>query len=161
MIARIYLAYAFVALLVVGICYLQFRLVQQKSFLNEKITGEAKLNEFYFIMVQWIRVHNEGRSLADYFIKNSYRTVAIYGMKELGEALLQELRQRGIEVRYAIDRDADKLFVDIDIRKPDDHLDSVDAVVVTAVHYYDEIKKDLSSKMRANIVSLEDVVWEA
>lgn len=161
MIAGINLAYAFAAILTVRICYLQFKFLQLKSFLNEKINGEAKLNEFYFIMLQWLRVHNEGRSLANYFIKNGYRTVAIYGMKELGETLLKELRQGGVEVRYAIDRDADKLFVNIDIRKPEGHLDSVDVVVVTAVHYYEEIRKDLSSKMSADIVSLEDVVWEA
>ncbi len=161
MIGGINRAYAIVVLLVVGICYMKFKFVHQKSFLDEKITGEAKLNEFYFIMIQWLKVHNEGRSLAGYFTRNGYKTVAIYGMKELGEALLLELRKNDIEVRYAIDRDAEKLFVDIDLHKPEDYLEPVDVVVVTAVHYYDEIKKDLTSRIKSNIVSLEDVVWEA
>ena len=123
--------------------------------------SQKKFLEFYYILVQWLRVHSEGRTLADYFKKNDYKTVAIYGMKELGEALLDELTKNGVEVEYGIDRDADNLYVGVDTYKPDEELKEVDVVVVTAVHYYDAIEADLKKKMNSKIISLEDLVWEA
>ena len=129
---------------------------------NAKLSDElGKSREFYYILLQWIRVHQEGRELKNYFVKNGFRTVAIYGMKELGEALLDELRDTEVEVKYGIDRDADAIYSDVDVFKPDELLEETDVVVVTAVHYYDEIEKMLSGKVKSRIVSIEDVVWEA
>lgn len=129
--------------------------------LRKKEIEWEKMKEFYFILLQWVRVHQENRSLKDYFVKNKYKTVAIYGMKELGEALLEELKDGEIEVRYGIDKDADTIYAAADVYKPDEELDDVDVVVVTAVHYFDEIKNELQKKHRVKIVSIEDVVWEA
>ena len=120
-----------------------------------------KFTEFYQILIQWIHVHNEGRSLADYFVKYGYESIAIYGMKELGEALFEELINHNIQVKYGIDRDAENIYAGIDVYKPDVTLEKVDVVVVTAIHYYDEIEKSLKSKGIKKVVSLEDVVWEA
>ncbi len=126
--------------------------------INEEL---FKSREFYFILLQWIKVHQEGRNLEDFFIKNGYKSVAIYGMKELGEALLDELRDSQIEVKYGIDRDAYAIYTDIDVFKPDDCPDEADVVVVTAVHYYDEIKKMLQGRLDCEIISIEEVVWKA
>ena len=121
----------------------------------------VKFYEFYLILLQWIRVHQEGRTLVDYFKKNNYHSVAIYGMKELGEALLEELEGSDIDVKYGIDRSADSLYVGVDTYKPDEDLEDVDAVVVTAVHFYDDIEEQMKEKVKGDIVSIEDVVWEA
>ena len=133
----------------------------------ERTRGKAlkalseKYLEFYEILLQWLRLRQEGKGLESYFTKNGYRSIAIYGMKELGEALLEELENSPIEVKYAIDRNADALYVPIDVHTPEEELERVDAVVVTAIHYYDEIKVSLSEKMDCPILSLKDVVWGA
>ena len=75
--------------------------------------------------------------------------------------MLDELRDTEVEVKYGIDRDADAIYSDVDVFKPDELLEETDVVVVTAVHYYDEIEKMLSGKVKSRIVSIEDVVWEA
>ncbi|WP_026650994.1 hypothetical protein [Butyrivibrio proteoclasticus] len=117
--------------------------------------------EFYSIQNRWIKILHEGRGTINYFEKNGYKTVAIYGMKELGILLLEELNNSGVEVKYAIDRDADKLYVATDVYKPDEDLQKVDVVVVTAIHYFDSIKAELEKKMDCPIISLEDVIWES
>jgi hypothetical protein len=132
-----------------------------RSTIRKKEDDAGKLQEFYLILIQWLRVHQEGRTLTNYFIKNNLHTVAIYGMKELGEALLEELKNTDVEVKYAIDRDADNLYVEVDTYRPDEELGAVDVIVVTAVHYFDAIEESLKNKVDAKIVSLEDVVWEA
>ncbi len=37
----------------------------------------------------------------------------------------------------------------------------VDAIVVTAITFYDEIKEELSRKIDCPIISLEDILYEA
>lgn len=122
---------------------------------------QQKMNEFYMILLQWLRVHQEGRTLADYFRKNGYSTVAVYGMKELGEALVGELENSDIEVKYCVDRSADDIYVEVDVYKPDQNLPPVDVMIVTAVHYFEDIENDMMKKVDCPIISLEDVVWEA
>lgn len=120
----------------------------------------VKLNEFYNILLRWIQVHQEGKQLTTFFRNNGYKTVAIYGMKEIGQALVDELENTDIEVKYGIDRDAPNIYVGLDLYTPDEKLPEVDVVVITAVHYFSEIKTNLENRMNSAIVSIEDVVWE-
>lgn len=119
----------------------------------------SKQTEFYDILVQWQKIHQQGKSIADYFRKNKYNTVAIYGMKELGKMLLDELADSEIQVKYCIDRNADSFDFPIKVTTPDKQLDKVDVVIITAVHAYNDIEPGLRDKMGCEVVSLEDVVY--
>lgn len=119
---------------------------------------ERKLYEFYFLLTKWMMARQKNKTVGDYLKNNSINTVAIYGMKELGEILLRELETSGVKVEYLIDRSADSIFADVRIVRPDEDLEEVDAVIVTAIHYYNEVKNDLSKKLSCPILSLEDLV---
>lgn len=120
-----------------------------------------QFTEFYTLMQQWVKVHQTGHKLEDYFKKNNYKKVAVYGMNEIGYMVLKELEKSEIEVSYCIDKNADNLFAQIDVRKPDGDLQPVDAVIVAVVQYYDEVKDALKGKLDCPVISLSDVVWEA
>ena len=115
--------------------------------------------KFYNTLNQWLKLRQEGRSLVEYFEKNEYKTVAIYGMKELGERLYDELSGSNIEVLYAIDKRADRIYANVDIVTPEEELLEVDVIVVTAIHYFDDIEEVLASKVDYPIISIEDVVY--
>ena len=100
----------------------------------------------------------ENKNLSEYFLKNGYKKIAIYGMGRAGNTLVNELRSTEITVVYGIDKRADSLYADIDIFSIDDNLSAVDAVVVTAVTYYDEIQEQLLERMSCPIISLEDII---
>lgn len=119
-----------------------------------------KMLEFYNIQNQWLILKQEGKSLAEFFKRNEYRTVAIYGMKELGERLYDELKDTEIKVEYAIDKNADQIYAEVDVVSPDDELKQVDVIVVTAPHYFDEIEEMLAEKVDYPVVSIEDVIYE-
>ena len=119
-----------------------------------------KMTEFYQLLIEWLRIRQEGKSLVSFFVKNGYKTVAIYGMKELGERLYDELRNSEIEVKYIIDKNADAINVDADVVGPEDFLENVDVVVVTAIHYFDEIETMLEEKVDYPVISLEDIIYE-
>ena len=104
------------------------------------------------MMNQWVHVKQEGKSLASYFEANGYKKIAVYGMSYAGETLLQELKDTKIQVLYGIDQNAKEVYVDIDIL--------TDAVVVTAITYFDEIEEKLLGKVECPVISLEDILYE-
>ncbi len=114
----------------------------------------------YKMMCKWVEVKQDGKNLSVYFENNGYKKIAIYGMSFAGEVLLEELGGTGIEVAYGIDRNADRLFADIDIVSADDDLEPVDVIVVTPITFFDEIEENLSEKVSCPVISLEDILDE-
>lgn len=130
--------------------------------MEEKEDFFQKILSYYFIYNQWLSMHQQGKNLVEYFKKNGYKTIAIYGMKELGERLYDELKDSSITVKYIIDKKADTIYadVDVDVVTLDDDLEPVDVIVVTASYFFDEIDRDLGTKVDYPVVSLEDIIYE-
>lgn len=114
----------------------------------------------FLMMNQWVKVKQEGKNLSTYFERNDLKRIAVYGMSYAGETLIEELKGTGVEVIYGIDKNADKIFSTVDVISMDDSFENVDAVIVTAITFYDEIKDKLSKKVDCQIISLEDVLYE-
>ena len=120
--------------------------------------NHAKLHMLYMAFDQWLRIHQEEKTLVEYFEKNGYKTVAIYGMKELGERLYVELEGSDIKVKYIIDKNADQICADVDVITPDEKLEPVDVIVVTALYYFDEIEEMLGEEVDYPVVSLKNIL---
>lgn len=118
-------------------------------------------SELYSLMQQWVKVYQSGHTLESYFVKNGYKKIAVYGMSEMGYMVLNELQGTSVEVAYCIDRNADNVFAEIDVRRPDAELPQVDAIIVAVVQFYEEVKESLEKNVSCPIISLSDVVWEA
>lgn len=114
----------------------------------------------FLMMNQWVKVKQGGKNLAEYFKGNSYKKIAIYGMSYAGETLVDELRGTEVKVVYGIDKNADTIYSDVDVLSMEDDLAKVDAVVVTAITFFDEIKEKLLKKLDCPILSLEDILYE-
>lgn len=116
-----------------------------------------KSNRFYDLLVRWVKIKQKGVDIVAYFIHNNIRHIAIYGMKELGHLLFDELRNTEVNVDYVIDRNP-KIHTDSWLISPESELPEVDMIVVMAVFYYDEIKGYLQDKTSAKIISLFDIL---
>lgn len=114
----------------------------------------------FLMMNQWVKNKQNNKEIATYLDRNGYKRIAVYGMSYAGKTLIEELKNSDIHVAYGIDKNADSLYADIDIMSMEDELPDVDAVVVTAITFYDEIEKELQKKIKCSIVSLEDILYE-
>lgn len=112
------------------------------------------------IMCQWMNLKNNKIEISDWIKTIGWESVAIYGMGEMGQALLVELKSNNINVVYGIDRNADNIHADIPILKLSNNLEKVDGIIVTAVAYYDEIKKEVQKKLDVPIMSIKDILDE-
>lgn len=129
------------------------RISKTKSMSNKHLS-------LFLMMNQWVKVKQQGKNLASYFEKCGYKTIAIYGMSYAGETLIDELAGSSIEVKYGIDKNAEAIYADLDIVTLDSELVEVDAIVVTAITFFDEIEEQLSGKIDCPILSLEDVLYD-
>lgn len=128
--------------------------------INDKQQMANKHLALFLMMNQWVKVKQQGKNLTAYFERNGFKKIAIYGMSYAGETLVEELRGSNVEVAYGIDQKADTIYADVDIVTMEGDLDEVDAIVVTAITFFDEIEEKLSEKVSCPIISLEDILYE-
>lgn len=128
---------------------------------GEKVkTMSDKHLSLFLMMNQWVKVKQEGKNLSEYFEKNGYKKIVVYGMSYAGETLINELRDTQIKVVYGIDKNADTIYADVDVLSLEDEFSAVDAVVVTVITFFKEVEEKLSEKMECPIISLEDILYE-
>lgn len=132
--------------------------------IGKEIIDSRKMSEkhlaLFQMMNQWVRVKQNGKNLSSYLETKRYRKIAIYGMSFAGETLVEELKGTNVVVAYAIDKNANNIYADVDIYSMEDDFPEVDAVVVTAITFFDEIEEKLASKLNCPIISLEDILYE-
>lgn len=138
-----------------GVGYLGNKQIAQKAEKVDKFKG------YYNMLNQWLIIKQEGKNLSEYFLKNDYNSIAIYGMGEMGNRLYDELKGTDVKVSYAVDKNAHCAYSELEVLDPDEcEYKEVDCIVVTATFAFDEIEEKLEEVISFPIVSLEDVVYE-
>lgn len=155
-----------ILLALVGVGWLGYLLglFQKMKKINDQANKWKRESDKYeqalLMANKWLKVKQERKKLEDYFVKNGYYRIAIYGMNYMGIRLYDDLKGSCIEVLYGIDKNTSSAEADIPVYSPADVLEDVDAVVVTPVYYFEEIKKDLVSKLSVPILSMNDLLFE-
>ena len=145
-------------------CYCQVDITDLNLATNYQLQqmekNYQKQLEFYYILVNWIKSIQNGQSIGNYLNEKGLRKLAIYGYAELGQILDKELESaEELDVLYIMDKSKAKegsgriLF-------PQRDLPFVDAVIVTAITYFDDIEKELTDLGYTQIFSLRDIVDE-
>lgn len=121
---------------------------------------EDKLLDYYELTLHWLEAKNFGGSAAEYFHYKNYKRIAIYGMGDLANRLIEDLENTDVEVIYGIDRDICTTPTRIaEVYTMEDTLSLVDVIVVTPFYAIEEIENSLKKKINCPIVSLEEVIW--
>lgn len=130
---------------------------------NEEIVMLSKRNEryrgYWKILSRWLELNLQGKSICEYFVRNMYNRVAIYGLGLLGVPLVEEMCNHGIQIVYGIDQDEHKgKKFDFPVYRMQDNLPEADIIVITVSYVFDSIKTQLSQKIDCRIVSLNELL---
>lgn len=142
----------------VGAAVNVYRREHKKLNMEEKTT--RKDDAILKMYAHWLDRKQKGESLSNYFEKKGYKKIAIYGMHYLGESLRTELSGSSVEVVCAVDKHAELRYTELPLYKPEDDIPEVDAIVVTAFFFFDEIEELLMEKVSCPIISIEDIIYE-
>lgn len=149
-----------ILIVILGLCIAMYsiaRMYYERT--QQEISKVQKMIRINESLDRWLELKKPDRRLSEYFEQNHYKTVAIYGMGNLGRRLFSELQSEGINVVFTLDKGL-KGEQGLKLRSADDKdLPAVDVMVVTAVASFDEIYLDMREKVKAEIVSMEDVLW--
>ena len=113
----------------------------------------------YGVLKEWLLLHIKEKRISDYFDRNNYHKIAVYGMAELGQFFVMELENSGLDVKYGIDRRAETIAAEIPVLTLEDDLPPVDVVIVTAVYYFNQIADCLKDKLECPVISIEDILY--
>lgn len=131
--------------------------LKMKTVYYKKVSNDQR---YLAVLNQWLILKQDNMQIADVLKKKKIRHIAIYGMGIYGRHLIRELENTEIVVDYGIDKKATNSYKGILIRKPNEQLEEVDAVVNTVVWGHTEIENQLVSKYTCAILNLEDIVFE-
>lgn len=124
--------------------------------ISEKQKNLEKHVKLFLTLDAWIKKKQQGKNMAGFLKNNSYHLVAVYGLGNIGELLVEELKDY-IEIYYGIDRR--EISAIFPVYKPEDSLPEADVVIVTAVYEFEEIEDMLKKKLNCPIYSIEDIIY--
>ncbi len=114
----------------------------------------------FLLMNEWVKVKQQGRSIEDRLYSEGIHSIAIYGMSYAGQRLYDELNDGKIEIVYLFDKKSGGKYKGreiISINRADNL--KYDALIVTPIFYFDDIKNELSEITEAKIISLEEIIY--
>lgn len=143
--------------------YLKTDVIQDslgKEFLVREKTLQ-KYMQFYKLLTRWLNAKQEGKDIASYLKDKGIKSVLIYGYADIGKLLCKELLQSTIVVAGVLDkRNLSSPNSNVQIFCPSEGDRKADAVLVTAIYYFDEIEAELKRLNYKNIMSLQRIVEE-
>ena len=144
----------------IGIIFLiafRFALIVGKN--KDKTIQKYKM--YYQMLVSWMDLLEGGRHLSNYLEKNRYYRVAVYGGHDIGRHVVKQLQGTRVCVEYIIDRNGSLKENDfLPTYRPDDQLPRADAIIVTPIWDYQNIKEKLSVKTSCPVISLKKIIEE-
>ncbi len=144
--------------------YQKYFTEEEKKFRKRKLDERADLMiKYHFlfqIMSNWLALKQKNLSIGKFLMAKGYKNIAIYGMSHMGLRLLEELKESEPVVRYAIDKNIDNLYINVKKTLINENLESIDAVIVTAISSFNEIREILKEKLSCPIISLEDLIYD-
>lgn len=124
---------------------------------KNKFIDKYKL--YLYLNNRWISLKESNKRLSIFLTRKNIKAIAVYGLSDVGLNLCKELKKDGIEVKYAFDNNLIKYDSEIPIRKLEDILDPVDAVIVTVPDEFENIRKNLLPKFSCPIISIDEIIY--
>lgn len=129
--------------------------IEQEIAEQYKLAKNQKTQEY---LSDFLALKQKNKSIIKFLKDNGINKIAIYGYQYLGQRLLAELENSDIQVCYVIDRDHSFLNIKVPLKYIDDVLDPVDAIIVTPIFEFYDIKKNLENLLETQVISIEDII---
>lgn len=128
------------------------------KIIEEDRKNYKKLKKYYEFFNYWMYSNQHGVLISQWIKSQGFKKVIIYGMKEFGMRLYDELKSNDIDIVCCIDQNQENIIGEYPFIGLNDEIPEADIIIVTAIHHFQNIKEDLQKKVKYPILSLELVV---
>lgn len=119
-----------------------------------------KFGTYFDTLDKWMTIREHGKGLEQYFRKRNVKNIGIYGYGVLGRHLVEELYGSSISIECIIDKRTLDTPYNIKVIKPEEQIQVLDMIVVTAYYFWNEILELIYKKDSYQIISLETIIDE-
>ena len=116
--------------------------------------------EMFLLMNRWLQNEHKGKKIADYLKEKGIHNVMIYGVGGIGKNLYEQLKREEFEIKYLVDQNKNQTLDGRGIKGLNDKMDPADAVVVTAIYYFEELEEELKIRFGCPVISLADIIYK-
>ncbi|WP_029322823.1 SDR family oxidoreductase [Butyrivibrio sp. AE3004] len=125
--------------------------------------GEIKGVNAFDVIEGLLKLQSADLGIGEFFKANEVRKVAVYGLGRVGALTYDIIKDTGVEIIFAIDKNYENLSVsdeELIIIPPNEikAQDRVDLIVVTPMEHYYDIKEELETLTDADIISIGEIV---
>ena len=100
------------------------------------------------------------KSIGDYLRNIGIENVIIYGMSYIGKCLYEELEKEGFEISDIIDKKSNIYINKRKVKNLNEKIELADAIIVTAIYYFDELEIVLKNKFNIPIMAIDDIIYK-
>ena len=143
-----------------GIYLCIYKIYKIKKNIYDIKCERDKYWEMFLMMSAWMRNRQRGKLISDFLERKGFHEIDIYGLGDIGKNLYEELSYKNINVRYLIDRNKNIQIQGKTVKSLGDIDKSVDAVIITVIYNFEEIKEELAQKYNCPILSLADIIYK-
>lgn len=146
--------------IILGIYLWIYKIYKIKKYIYNIKCERDKYWEMFLMMSAWMSNRQRGKFIGDFLERKGFHEIDIYGVGNIGKNLYEELLYKNINVRYLIDRNKNIQIQGRAVKNLRDIDKSVDAVIITVVYNFEEIKEELAKKFSCSILSLADIIYK-
>lgn len=135
------------------------RLAKRHEHLRN-LTTSYKLPEsnYQVTLKKWMYLNEQNRTISGYLKNKNIKTVAIYGMGNLGSRLYDELLAADVTVPYVIDRKSELLKEVMVVKDPESKPEGVDAVIVTVLSEEESMASHYREKYACCAMGISEIL---
>lgn len=130
---------------------------------NDKVDLKIyqKERKYKRILEIWMVLKERKISCEGFFVRGNINKIAIYGGGILGKHLYYELQESSVHVECFIDQNGKTEIMGVKTVTPGTQIEPVDAIIVTPIMEFMQIRESLRKFYSYDIISIESVVLNA
>lgn len=134
-----------------------FYLSMKRMFFYREQRNKNK--ELYLLLLQWLTMRIDGKTIEQKLINMGARNIVIYGMGILGDQLLYELQKsERINVVYVVDENCANASLRVNTKKSVDNLDDIDLIVISDI--FAEVGSFKINESDKKVILLSSLVFD-
>ena len=141
----------------------QIKESRRPPIISDETVRESYLKEKKYkrILEIWMTLRDRNIKADHFLLKRNMNRIAIYGVGILGRHLYHDLKETRVKVECFLDQNKKAGIPEMETYLPGRELQNIDAIIVTPLMEYEEIKEMLSGLYTCHIISLETVLLNA
>ena len=119
---------------------------------------ETRNSHYYYVLLRWMELHSDGKTINDYFMTNRIEKICIWGKGRMCDLLLKELDDKREFLAIIESKPSGVEYKEIQVVSSKDIPEETECIVIIPEYDSDKILWQIEEKWWAKTVKLSEVI---